>query len=176
MIPETYPGTNLRRASGDYAMLVRMDRGAAGKAGRCECRLSSTTSITGPGADWPVCTLSMPASYRRVWTFEATTPNAKIPATQQETRLSEAMIDYWTSFARTGRPQATNQPNWPAYGALHSYMAFTDAPHPSDHLLPGMYELNEKVVSGRRARGDTAWNWNAGIASPKLPAQNTPAR
>jgi para-nitrobenzyl esterase len=110
-------------------------------------------------------------------TLEATTPNwPKIPATPQETRLSEAMIDYWTSFARTGRPQATNQPNWPAYGALHSYMAFTDAPHPSDHLLPGMYELNEKVVSGRRARGDTAWNWNAGIASPKLPAQNTPAR
>ena len=55
-------------------------------------------------------------------------------------------------------------------------MAFTDAPHPSDHLLPGMYELNENVVSRRRARGDTAWNWNAGIASPKLPAQSTPAK
>jgi para-nitrobenzyl esterase len=108
-------------------------------------------------------------------TLEATTPNwPKIPATPQEARLSEAMIGYWTSFARTGRPQATNQPNWPAYGALHSYMAFSDAPHPSDHLLPGMYELNEKVVSGRRARGDTAWNWNAGIASPKPPASREP--
>lgn len=105
-------------------------------------------------------------------TCEATTPNwPKIPATAQETRLSEAMIGYWTGFARTGRSEATNQPTWPEYGSLHSYMAFTDAPHPSDHLLPGMYEFNEEVVSRRRARGDTAWNWNAGIASPKPPAR-----
>jgi len=110
-------------------------------------------------------------------TFEATPANwPKIPATPQETGLSEAMTGYWTSFARTGRPQAANQPNWPAYGALHSYMAFTDAAQPSDYLLPGMYELNEQVVSRRRARGDTAWNWNAGIASPKLPPQSTPAK
>ena len=55
-------------------------------------------------------------------------------------------------------------------------MAFTDAPHASDHLLPGMYELHEEAVSRRRASGDTAWNWNTGIVSPKLPAQNTPAK
>ena len=110
-------------------------------------------------------------------TWEATPANwPKIPPTPQEKGLSEAMIGYWTSFARTGRPQGTNQPDWPAYGALHSYMAFTDAPHASDHLLPGMYELNEEVISRRRARGDTAWNWNTGIASPPLPARSSPAR
>jgi para-nitrobenzyl esterase len=110
-------------------------------------------------------------------TLSATTPNwPKIPATPQETKLSEAMIGYWTSFARDGRPQATNEPNWTEYGSLHSYMAFTDGPHPLDHLLPGMYEFHEAVVAGRRARGDTAWNWNAGIASPKLPAQSAPAK
>ena len=104
-------------------------------------------------------------------TCEATTPNwPKIPAAPQETRLSDAMIGYWTGFARTGSPRAANQPDWPAYGSRHSYMAFTDAPHPSDHLLPGMYELNEEVVSRRRVRGDTAWNWNVGIVSPPLPA------
>jgi len=104
-------------------------------------------------------------------TSEVTPPNwPKIPATPQETNLSEAMIGYWTSFARTGKPQAANQPDWPAYGSMHSYMAFTDAPRPSDHLLPGMYELNEEVVSRRRVSGDTAWNWNVGIASPKPPA------
>jgi para-nitrobenzyl esterase len=101
-------------------------------------------------------------------TFEATPPNwPKIPVTPQEASLSEAMIGYWTSFARTGKPQAANQPDWPAYGSMHSYMAFTDAPRPSDHLLSGMYEFNEEVVSRRRARGDTAWGWNVGIASPK---------
>ena len=104
-------------------------------------------------------------------TLEATTPNwPKIPATPQETSLSEAMIGYWTSFARTGKPRAANQPDWPSYGSAHAYMAFTDAPHPSDHLLPGMYELNEAVVSRSKASGEIAWNWSVGIASPKLPA------
>ena len=110
-------------------------------------------------------------------TSETTTPNwPKIPATPQETSLSEATIGYWTSFARNGNPRAAHQPDWPAYGSARSYMAFTDAPHPSDHLWPGMYEFHEDVVSRRRAGGDTAWNWNAGIASPKLPVQNTPPR
>jgi len=109
--------------------------------------------------------------------LEATTPNwPKIPATPPETSLSEAMIGYWTSFARTGKPQAANQPDWPAYGSAHSYMAITDAPHPSDHLLPGMYEFNEAVVSRSKAAGDIAWNWYVGLSSPKLPAQNTPAK
>jgi para-nitrobenzyl esterase len=64
----------------------------------------------------------------------------------------------WTSFARTGKPQAANQPDWPTYGSTRSYMSFTDTPRPSDHLLPGMYEFHEEVVSRRRASGDTAWN------------------
>jgi para-nitrobenzyl esterase len=110
-------------------------------------------------------------------TSAATTANwPAIPTTPQETSLSEAMIGYWTDFARTGKPRAANQPDWPAYGSAHSYMAFTDAPHPSDRLMPGMYEFHEEVVSRSRASGDIAWNWNAGLASPKLPAQNTPAK
>ena len=94
----------------------------------------------------------------------------------REAKLADAMIAYWTSFARTGKPTAANQPDWPAYGSAHSYMAFTDAPHPSDRLMLGMYEFHEEVVSRSRASGDIAWNWNAGLASPKLPAQNTPAK
>jgi para-nitrobenzyl esterase len=110
-------------------------------------------------------------------TLQATTPNwPKIPAAPRETSLSEAMIGYWTSFAGTGKPRAANQPDWPAYGSAHSYMAFTDAPHVSDHLLPGMYELNEEVVSRSRANGDIAWNWFVGLASPKLPAPKTPGK
>lgn len=110
-------------------------------------------------------------------TLEATPPNwPKIPTTPQEAGLSEAMIRYWTSFARMGKPQASNQPEWPAYGSTRSYMAFADEPRPADHLLPGMYELNETVVTRRKAGGDTPWNWNVGIASPKLPAGNQTAK
>jgi para-nitrobenzyl esterase len=105
-------------------------------------------------------------------TFDGTPPLwPKVPATAPETRLSDAIIGYWSSFARTGRPQAADQPDWPVFGSAGSYMAFEGAPQSSDHLLPGMYEFNEEVVCRRRASGEIAWNWNAGLASPKLPAQ-----
>ena len=105
-------------------------------------------------------------------TSDATPPHwPKIPNTPQETKFSDAMIGYWSSFARSGRPTAANEPDWPAFGSTGAYMAFEEAPQPSDHLLPGMYEFNEEVVCRRRAAGDVAWNWNVGLYSPKLPAQ-----
>ncbi|MGA3010601.1 MAG: carboxylesterase family protein [Terracidiphilus sp.] len=105
-------------------------------------------------------------------TSDATPPHwPKVPATPVETRLSDAMVGYWSSFARTGRPQAANEPDWPSFGPAGSYMAFKEAPHPSEHLLPGMYEFNEESVCRRRASGDIAWNWNVGLYSPKLPTQ-----
>lgn len=105
-------------------------------------------------------------------TFDGTPPRwPKVPETAQQRRLSDAMIGYWSTFARTGRPQAANEPDWPAFGPTGSYMAFKEAPQPSDHLLPGMYEFNEEIVCRRRASGNIAWNWNVGLYSPKLPAQ-----
>jgi len=94
----------------------------------------------------------------------------KISETRQERGLSEAMIGYWSSFARTGLPVAAGKPDWPAYGANRAYMAFEDAPQPSEHLLPGVYEFSEEVVCRRKASGAQPWNWNVGIAAPKLPA------
>jgi para-nitrobenzyl esterase len=93
----------------------------------------------------------------------------KIPSTPEETKLSDAMNDYWASFTRTGRPQAADAPDWPAYGSSGDYMDITDAPHPSSNLLPGMYEFNEEVVCRRHASGEMPWNWNVGIISPKMP-------
>jgi para-nitrobenzyl esterase len=103
-------------------------------------------------------------------TLDSTPPLwPKIPATPEEKKLSDVMIGYWSSFVRTGRPQAANEPGWPAFGSRGSYMAFADAPHPLEHLMPGMYELNEEVVCRRRANGDIPWGWNVGIVSPKMP-------
>ena len=95
----------------------------------------------------------------------------KIPTTEVEKKLSDAMLDYWASFARTGTASAAGQPAWPAYGTERAYMAFEDAPQPKTHLMPGMYEFNEQVVSRRRAKGGIPWNWNVGLASPPLPAE-----
>jgi len=110
-------------------------------------------------------------------TLERTLPLwPKIPATAEERKLSDAMIGYWSSFARTGRPQAAHEPDWPTYEPAASYMAFEQTPKPSHHLLPAMYELNEEVVCRRRANGAISWNWNVGLASPKLPPQTEQCR
>jgi para-nitrobenzyl esterase len=103
-------------------------------------------------------------------TLEDTPPLwPRIPNTDDEKKLSSVMVGYWSSFARAGHPAAKNAPEWPAYGSTGAYMDITDAPHPSTHLLPGMYEFNEEVVCRRRASGNQPWNWNVGIASPTLP-------
>jgi para-nitrobenzyl esterase len=105
-------------------------------------------------------------------TFDGTPPLwPKIPATPEEKKLSDALLGYWSSFARTGQPWAANEPDWPTFDSTGEYMIFTDAPHPVKNLMPGMYELNEEVVCRRRAAGDIPWNWNVGIISPKIPAQ-----
>lgn len=105
-------------------------------------------------------------------TFDRTPPLwPKAPATQVEETLSAAMTGYWSSFARTGRPQAEGEPAWQPYGSTGDYMDFTDVPHLSEHLLPGVYGLHEEVVCRRRTSGDIAWNWNIGIVSPPLPTQ-----
>jgi len=91
----------------------------------------------------------------------------KIADMPSETTLSVAMLEYWSSFARSGRPRAANEPDWPAYGSTSAYMKFTDAPHPQVQLFPGMYALHEAAVC-RRLGADLAWNWNVGVISPQL--------
>lgn len=93
----------------------------------------------------------------------------KVPDAPEQHKLSKAMMDYWASFARTGKPIANGEPDWPAFGSDDAYMAFTNAPHPSNHLLPGMYKLTNQTVCRRRLAGNQPWGWNVGIASPKLP-------
>jgi para-nitrobenzyl esterase len=95
----------------------------------------------------------------------------KAPASAAESALSDAMVSFWTEFARSGAPSAAGQPPWTAYGSTRAYMIFADAPQPALHLMPGMYELNERVVCRRREQGGLAWNWNIGIVSPPLPAR-----
>ncbi len=102
-------------------------------------------------------------------TFDVVPPLwPKIPDTPLEHKLSKAMIGYWTSFARNGKPTSGNEPDWPAYGSTQSYMDFSDAPHPAQQLMPGMFELHEAAVCRRWASGQYPWNWNVGIISPPL--------
>ncbi len=98
----------------------------------------------------------------------------KPPTSAAEAALSDAIIGYWTSFARTGVPRAAGAPDWPAYGASGGYLDIKDRPLAASRMMPGMYALNEEVMCRRRAAGNQAWNWNVGLASPPLPPA-TPA-
>lgn len=105
-------------------------------------------------------------------TADRTTPLwPKIPATATEAELSQAMVDYWSSFARSGAPKAPHQPEWKPYSPSGAYMWFADKPQAGTQIMPGVYHLHEEVVCRRRASGDLPWNWNVGVVSPPLPPQ-----
>jgi para-nitrobenzyl esterase len=109
-------------------------------------------------------------------TLDRTTPNwPKIPNTPAEKRLSDAMLDYWSSFARDGVPRAAGGPEWRPYSADASYMKFSAAPEAAADPLPGMFELHEEVMRGRRA-ANIGWNWNVGVAAPPLPSREPERR
>jgi para-nitrobenzyl esterase len=95
----------------------------------------------------------------------------KVPDTASERAFSDAMLDYWASFARNGQPTSANAPAWPAFGSQQAYMHFAEKPVAKAKLMPGMYALNEAVMC-RKASGGIGWNWNVGLVSPKLPAKS----
>lgn len=93
----------------------------------------------------------------------------KIPDTAEERALSDAMVGYWTSFAKDGQPRATGAPGWAAWGDTAAYMAFRATPEPGTGLFPGMFDLHERTMCRRRATGALGWNWNTGLMSPPTP-------
>lgn len=102
--------------------------------------------------------------------FDGTPPRwPRVPDDARERALSDAMLDYWAGFVRDGKPVARNAQAWPAYDAARSYMHFAATPAPAHDLMPGMFALNERVMCRRRATGTIGWNWNVGLAAPKLP-------
>ena len=107
-------------------------------------------------------------------TYDHTPPHwPRIPDDAAQHGLSDAMLDYWTSFTKGGAPVAGSAPAWPAYGTAEAFLHVTDAPRPETKLMPGMFTLNEAVVCRRRAAGKAGWNWNVGLAAPKLPPRTT---
>jgi para-nitrobenzyl esterase len=91
------------------------------------------------------------------------------PDEPRERALSEAVMSYFTSFAQGGVPLAPAAPAWRPYGDERAFLEFRGAPLAGRHLLPGMFELHEEVISRRRAAGSQPWYVNIGLASPPVP-------
>jgi len=92
-----------------------------------------------------------------------------IPDTAVERELANAMLDYWTGFARGGRPSSANGPAWEPFASKGAYMHFDDLPRLSRDLLPGVYELHEQIMCRRRLSGAQSWNWRTGSLAPVIP-------
>ena len=107
-------------------------------------------------------------------TFEFTPAGwPRIPNTPAEHRLAGAMLDYWTSFARDGRPTAMNGPAWAPFAPNGTSMTFDKVPRLSSPFMPGMYELHEQIMCRRRQSGTQSWNWRTGSIAPPLPGQTS---
>ena len=98
----------------------------------------------------------------------------KPPDDAQERALSEAIMNYVTSFARTSHPVASGEPGWKPYSDNLAYMRFRNKPEPLENLLPGMFALQEEVIARRRAAGTQNWYINVGLASPVVPPASLP--
>ncbi|MBN9591992.1 MAG: carboxylesterase family protein, partial [Alphaproteobacteria bacterium] len=93
-------------------------------------------------------------------------PNWPRPDGADDTKLSDAMMNYWTSFARNGVPTAPGQPSWPRFAPGKRTMLFGNQPTESHDLYPGMYRLHKEWVSRRRHAGNQQWFFNVGLAAP----------
>jgi len=87
-----------------------------------------------------------------------------VPDGPDDRAISNAMLDYWTSFAANGVPRAVGLPDWRSYGAGQNFMAFKDAPVAGRDFKPGMVELHEAFGRQQREAGD-AWGMLVGLGA-----------
>lgn len=86
--------------------------------------------------------------------------------------VSNAMLDYWTSFAASGRPHAGGLPDWQPYGAEQNYIRFENAALTGQDYHPGMFELHEQFSRRQRQKG-LPWGLLIGLAAePEQPTAN----
>jgi para-nitrobenzyl esterase len=64
--------------------------------------------------------------------FDSTTfaGGGHAPFSPEQEQLSAAMVDYWTQFARTGNPNGSRSPQWPAYTSANDTYQSLEPPTP----------------------------------------------
>lgn len=92
----------------------------------------------------------------------ARSPNWPMPEGPVDQALSDAMVAYWTSFAKTGLPTAPDAPDWAPYSDGQAFMHFSETPRLSHDLFPGMYEVHGEWVRRQREAGEQ-WFLDVGV-------------
>ncbi len=96
------------------------------------------------------------------------------PMAADDKALSAAMMDYWVSFARDGKPVSEGHDAWLPYKEGEAYMRFGAHPTAAQNPVLGMFEMQEELVARRRAAGQQ-WFINVGITANPLPGPHKTA-
>ena len=94
-------------------------------------------------------------------------PNWPVPDGEHDRDVSDALLDYWTSFAATGQPESPDGPVWAAYGADETYLRIASDPEILTDPYPGMFEMHEKLVHQRKENNES-WFLNIGVGAKPL--------
>lgn len=93
--------------------------------------------------------------------------NWPMPDGDADRLISNAMLDYWTSFAATGQPFSHDGPDWLPYGVEENYLHIDEKLEMGTDPIPGMFELHEELVQERKNE-NIPWFFNVGInATPR---------
>ncbi len=90
------------------------------------------------------------------------------PMGADDKALSAAMMEYWVGFARDGKPTSAGHDAWLPYAEGEAYMRFAAQPTAAQNPVPGMFEMQEELVSRRRAAGQQ-WFINVGLTANPVP-------
>lgn len=98
---------------------------------------------------------------------EAYPPQWPQPDADEAEPLASVLVDYWASFAATGRPQSANGPDWMPYGEDESYLHIGNRPELRQDPYPGMFEFHERLYQERREAGE-GWFLRVGLGADPL--------
>jgi para-nitrobenzyl esterase len=118
----------------------------------------------------------LPYIFGQVGASAALGPNwPRPPLTDAESRLSEAMMSYWTSFVRDGVPRASGNPPWPRFTARErGYLDLDERPSAGRDLEPSAFAFADALVTARRQQG-RGWRLDIGFSAfPKSGGVDAP--
>ncbi len=108
----------------------------------------------------------LPYVFGQVGADGAMGPNwPRPPLTAEEAKLSDAMLNYWVSFARSGLPVAQGETAWPRFTAKkRGYLDIDERPVAKTDLQPAAYRWADGLVAQRRAEGK-GWRLDIGFST-----------
>ncbi len=89
------------------------------------------------------------------------------PEIEDAEALSSVLVDYWASFAATGKPESADGPDWAPYSEGETYLHIGDVPETRQDAYPGMFEFHERLYQERRAAGE-GWFLRVGLGAEPL--------